>query len=190
MGDVGGEGVDGADVESAGVLEEIPGQLGVFGEDGQGEWAGFAVEGFCGLFAPTRVVELLPDALAHLAGGLASKGNGEDLGGMVDVFQGKELEKALDEETGFTGAGRGFDEPGAAGVKGLSACVGVWDLGRCDLGDESGGRCGRGRLWFRFEEREGLLGVGRNEDSLALPRRLELLVRNPQILTQRLLLVL
>ena len=113
-GDLGADRVDGADVEAVGVVEEVPTELAVAGEDGTGQsaqpglevvlgWGWFGCG--CGeLVLNRRFGGLRCDlglrggkmgehAVAHLGGGFVGEGDGEDLLGLLTESSARSLRK-------------------------------------------------------------------------------------------------
>ena len=132
-GDVGADGVDGADVEAGWLIEKLPVEGAVAGEGGCGERAGFTVETVGGLLFVGGGLELGEYAVAHLGGRFLCEGDGEDLLGRLDGLVGQKLQVSLDEKAGLARTGRGFDDPGGADVKGLCAFGGVGKQLGCGL---------------------------------------------------------
>jgi len=128
------------------VVEEVPTELAVAGEDGTGQsaqpglevvlgWGWFGCG--CGELVQNRRFgglrcdlglrggKMGEHAVAHLGGGFFGEGDGEDLLRLLYGVVGEQPEQALDEQAGLAGAGRGLDDEGAADIKSLLAGIGV-----------------------------------------------------------------
>ncbi len=125
----GAQGVDGLDAQARGIVQDAPAELAVAREGGVRERARAArVVLFRNRRAARRLVQRLQHAPAHLRGGLAREGDGEDLLG--PLHDGEQAQHALDQEPRLARARGRLHDAGVGRVerRGALACV---DDGPC-----------------------------------------------------------
>jgi len=115
----GAQRVDGLDAQPRRVRRDTPPGLGVARERGSRELDRRSLVLARGRLCGARVRERVQHALAHLAGGLAGEGDGDDLLGMLHAREQPQV--ALDQELGLAGARWRLHDERARGVERAAA---------------------------------------------------------------------
>ena len=119
------KGIKGADLQATGIVENSPSTLTVALNGGGSQLFGQLRVAISAVAAGCGLKEGVKDAVAHLVGRLAGKGDGKNRFRLGDLRVGQQVEKALDKELGFTGTGGRLNDERTAAVDDRFAHGGV-----------------------------------------------------------------